>query len=388
MPAPSRAALISRAALLGGALTLAGCSDFDIDLRNNGANTSAAAQQATADLPSADDRGVISYPTYQVAVARRGDTVADVATRVGVSPDALAAHNAMEPGTPLRDGEILALHTRVSEPSPATGSVTTGPIQSPDEIDITSIAGGAIERASTGQPAVATTAEGTKVAVAPEPIRHQVKRGETAYSISRTYGVSVSALAEWNGLGPQLELREGQYLLIPVTNQTAPAPADSTSLPGAASVLAAPPSAAAPLPEDEAPRATPVATPQSPDLAQDATASSELAYPVNGPIMRGFEKKVNEGIDISASAGSPVKAAKSGTVAAITRDTDQVPILVIRHNDSLLTVYANIDDITVSKGDSVTRGQTIAKVRTGDPAFLHFEVREGFESVDPMSYLE
>ena len=44
-------------------------------------------------------------------------------------------------------------------------------------------------------------------------------------------------------------------------------------------------------------------------------------------------------------------------------------------------------DVTVEKGDSVKRGQTIAKIRDGDPSFLHFEVREGFDSVDPMPFL-
>jgi murein DD-endopeptidase MepM/ murein hydrolase activator NlpD len=83
-----------------------------------------------------------------------------------------------------------------------------------------------------------------------------------------------------------------------------------------------------------------------------------------------------------------VRAAAAGTVAAITRDTDQVPILVVRHENNLLTVYANIDDIRVERGARVTSGQTLATVRQGDPSFLHFEVREGFESVDPMPYLQ
>ena len=65
-----------------------------------------------------------------------------------------------------------------------------------------------------------------------------------------------------------------------------------------------------------------------------------------------------------------------------------VPIVVIRHEGNLLTVYAGLTDIAVSKGDTVKRGQTVAKVRSGDPAALHFEVREGFESVDPASYLD
>ena len=52
------------------------------------------------------------------------------------------------------------------------------------------------------------------------------------------------------------------------------------------------------------------------------------------------------------------------------------------------TVYAGVDAVTVEKGDRVARGQQIAKVRAADPSFLHFEVREGFESVDPLPYLK
>ena len=61
---------------------------------------------------------------------------------------------------------------------------------------------------------------------------------------------------------------------------------------------------------------------------------------------------------------------------------------MLRHDGGLLTVYANLDGVTVTKGASVKRGQTIAKVRAGEPSFLHFEVRQGFESVDPMPYLQ
>ena len=86
-------------------------------------------------------------------------------------------------------------------------------------------------------------------------------------------------------------------------------------------------------------------------------------------------------------AGTPVRAAAAGTVAAVTRDTDGIPILVLRHSDGLLTVYAGLDDLGVKKGDVVTRGQSIAKVRSGDPAFLHFEVRKGLEAVDPTPFL-
>ena len=373
--------------MIGTALVvLTGCQTgkFDYDLRPNGADTTAAVLKRTAPRPLADDRGVISYPNYQVVVARRGDTVADVATRVGLTPEELGRHNGIAPSVPLRQGEILALPRRVAEPSPATGSITTGPIQSPDQIDISTIAGDAINRAGGATTTVTPASGGPKVAVGEEPIRHKVERGETAYSIARLYNVSVRSLADWNGLGPDLAVREGQFLLIPVGADDRQA---AVTVPGEGSPTPTPPSAAKPLPRDE-PKTAAASAPSSPNLADDKSTSARMSFPVSGKIIRGYAKKKNDGIDIAAKAGSSVVAADGGTVAAITRDTDQVPILVLRHDDNLLTVYANIDKIKVKKGDRVRRGQQVAEVRAGDPAFLHFEVRKGFESVDPMPYLQ
>jgi len=76
-------------------------------------------------------------------------------------------------------------------------------------------------------------------------------------------------------------------------------------------------------------------------------------------------------------------------VAAITKDTDQVEVLVLRHADGRLTVYASVTAIAVAKGAAVTRGQTIATVAAADPSILHFEVREsGGDSTDPMAFLQ
>ncbi len=109
--------------------------------------------------------------------------------------------------------------------------------------------------------------------------------------------------------------------------------------------------------------------------------------PVSGSIIRAYAKGRNDGVDISADAGSPVVAAADGTVAAITRDTDQVPIVVLKHAGNLLTVYAGVDQLTIKKGDKVKRGQKIAVLRAGSPSFLHFEVRQGLESTDPVPFL-
>jgi murein DD-endopeptidase MepM/ murein hydrolase activator NlpD len=387
-----------RATLLGASLlSLSACvnggglGDLDFDLRGGGANsldTTDAARQVTGDRPAPDARGVISYPTYQVAVGQRGDTVASIAQRVGVDAASLASFNGLQPGTPINQGEVLALPSRAG---PGT-VIATGPAAGPG-LDVTSIATTALDRVG---PSPATAA--APQAGSPEATRHQVKRGETAFSIARTYNVSARALAEWNGLGPDLAVREGQYLLIP-TATGAPPPSDgrtAVTTPGAGTPTPVPPSAAGPLPDEDTPPAGQVVagevpnTPASPDLGEDRTAASatQMTLPAQGSIIRGYAKGRNEGIDIGAPAGSAVVAAADGTVAAITKDTQQVPIIVIRHADGLLTVYAGVDGITVAKGESVSRGQQIAVVRAASPAFLHFEVRRGVESTDPSAFLQ
>ncbi len=372
------------------AALLAGCADFDFDLRDigNGFDTS----EAVANLPNRpapDDRGVISYPTYQVVAARREDTIASIAARLGLNAGELARYNGITADTILRRDEIIALPGRVAEPSPATGSVSTGPL------DVTAIATTALDRAGPQTAVAAPQASVTpSSANGPEPLRHQVARGETAFSIARLYNVPVRNIAEWNGLGPELSVREGQYLLIPQGNAVAPTPASSQSVveqPGTGSVTPVPPSAAAPLPDEtpEAPVATP--TPQAPEIGtptpSPAANNARLVYPVQGNIIRAYTAGRNEGIDIGVAPGTAVKAADAGEVAAVTTDTSGVAIVVIKHADNLLTVYTNLEGLSVAKGDRVSRGQQIARVRDADPSFLHFEVRRGLQSVDPADFL-
>lgn len=408
------APLTMRALGLTSVLALAACtggqpgmmSDLDWDFRGGGStlDTTEAARQATAARPSPDANGVISYPGYQVAVARRGDTVGSVAARIGINPAELAGYNAIEANAPLRDGEVLALPRRVAAGGGVApggvisgGTVAAAPLPSVGggAVSVTSIATTALDRVDSG------TAARTPAAAAPNdsalgamaPTRHQVKRGETAFSIARTYNVSARALADWNGLGPQLDVREGQYLMIPTPTGEPPArPVEVVTPPGAGSPTPEPPSAAKPLPDEVTKPAAEAAKdkPASPDLGQQRTAASaaQFAMPAAGNIIRGYAPPKNEGIDIAAPAGTPVKAAAAGTVAAITQDTAQTPIIVIRHEGGLLTVYAGVAGITVKKGDTVTKGQTIANVRSGNPSFLHFEVRRGAASTDPMPFLK
>ncbi|SMC72272.1 peptidoglycan DD-metalloendopeptidase family protein [Primorskyibacter flagellatus] len=385
------AALLASSALV----LLTACErPLDLDLRGRigGAfDTSDAAQSATASRPKPDDRGIISYPNYQVAIARRGDTLQSVANRIGLPADELARHNGIQPGDSLRSGEVIALPRRVAEPSSATGTSAAG------QISVTELAGAAID--STPATPARPTASPASGQSGLEPIRHKVARGETAFTISRLYGVSVRALSEWNGLDGEFTIREGQYLLIPPVTQ-APSSAASasssqairtTEAPGTGSPTPTPPSASKPLPaETPAAASKPTPAPASPNLAAQTTqptSNAKMSMPVDGSIIREYSKGKYEGIDISANPGTPVKAAASGKVAAITTDENNIPIVVVKHPDNLMTVYIRVDDISVSKGDNVSRGQSIGKIRSGNPSYVHFEVREGFESVDPTPYL-
>jgi murein DD-endopeptidase MepM/ murein hydrolase activator NlpD len=340
---------------------------------------------------------VISYPNYQVAVAQRGDTLADVANRVGIEPVALARYNGVKPDVKLRKDEVIALPSRVAEPSPATGARSTGPIQ---PVDIASLAGGAIDRApaSQGVQTTALPAAPTAAQTGKEPVRHKVERGETAYTIARLYGVPIKALAEWNGLGADFAIREGQFLLIPVPKQNPPAQATPTAvsaitLPGSGTPTPTPPSALKPLPQDDTAKPAPVVAAAAKKPVADIgkttqpVKATKMVKPVEGTIIRSYAKGKNEGVNIKSAPGTVVKVADAGTVAAITKSAEGVPIVVVRHVDNLLTVYANVTDVSVAKGESVKRGQAIAKLRGGNESYVHFEVRQGFDSVDPSPFI-
>ncbi|WP_254368198.1 M23 family metallopeptidase [Paracoccus sp. Z118] len=240
--------------------------------------------------------------------------------------------------------------------------------------------------ATAGQAAPAATTAPAAPATAART--HTVAAGETAWSISRRYGVSVQDLAAANGLPENMTVRLGQTLRIPAAAGAGGARVAVTA-PGVGSPTPMPPSAAAPLPNERTePASRPAPRTGVPDLGATRTAASgsgRLSMPVNGAIIRAYSKGRNEGIDIAAPAGTPVKAAGSGTVAAITRDTDGVPIVVVRHDGDLLTVYAGLDDLSVEKGQAVSAGQSIGKARSSGS--VHFEVRQGFDSVDPEKYL-
>ncbi len=141
----------------------------------------------------------------------------------------------------------------------------------------------------------------------------------------------------------------------------------------------------------------PVASTTVPSAAtQPAARSGRFAWPVTGSVIAGFNAplagKPNQGINISAPAGTPIKAAGQGVVAYAGNELRGYGNLVlIQHGDGLVTAYAHAASLSVKKGDQVSAGQTIGTVgQTGavDAPQLHFEVRKNSSPVDPKQYLQ
>lgn len=108
----------------------------------------------------------------------------------------------------------------------------------------------------------------------------------------------------------------------------------------------------------------------------------------NRPIGRGSE--FHTGYDIPASYGSAVVAAEAGTVIYAGWMSGYGNTIMINHGNGLVTLYGHNSSLTVSKGDTVSRGQQVAKIgSTGNSTgnHCHFEVRVNGSHTNPEPYL-
>jgi len=130
--------------------------------------------------------------------------------------------------------------------------------------------------------------------------------------------------------------------------------------------------------------------------AQQAPAApsgerEKFRWPLRGAIATPFKAGTNDGIDIASPVGVAVHAAADGVcIAAGETIKSYGRMVVIRHDDGFVTVYADNSEILVQEGDRVRRGQIIAKSGQtgGAPApRLHFELRKDGHAIDPVPHL-
>lgn len=124
-------------------------------------------------------------------------------------------------------------------------------------------------------------------------------------------------------------------------------------------------------------------------------SAGKFLWPVNGKVISPFGPKDggqhNDGINIAAPLGTPVRAAENGVVVYAGNELRGFGnLLLIRHADGWVSAYAHCDSLLVKRGASVNRGQVIARVgQSGNVTSpqLHFELRKGAQAVDPMTEL-
>jgi murein DD-endopeptidase MepM/ murein hydrolase activator NlpD len=263
-----------------------------------------------------------------------------------------------------------------------------------------------------------------------------VRPGQSVGYLAREYGVSKRAIIEANHLPEPYKIEIGKELIIPGGEARTPVHAAAAEKPSAPPperpVAAVRPGKApeiipldepAPVPRKSAeapaisfpPPAAPVHGKLSPPATEPAALPTEAAgkevasagveeppsrggqfpWPVRGRVLAGYGATKgggqNAGINIAASRGAPVRSVDSGVVAYAGNEIRGYGNLVlVKHSSGLISAYAHLDSLLVKRGDTVSRGQVIAKVGdTGgvsEPQ-LHFELRRGKKAVDPREYL-
>ena len=326
-----------------------------------------------------DSRGIITYDTYQILVANGEETVGRIANRLDIDGEKLALYNGLIFNYRPRKNEIIAIpDTQFISSSGWSTEITQKAIQDDP----------------------ATT---TKISLASNPLRHRVKQGETIYSLAREYNVSVNSLATWNGLGPDLDIKTGREIIIPaavIPRKTIKKAKTKSSVSLQTKSLK---KIETKVIKDElseniltSEKKDKLETPSTVFQKNKPAAAKIISIkpfitPVKGDIVNHYTQNKgsgnNNGVDYETVPLESVVAVSNGTIVLI---SDIVggngKIILIRHQEDLITIYGRLTNVVVQKGQEVTQGHKIGEVIADaetDSGLMHFEVRKGMKSIDP-----
>lgn len=372
-----------------------------------------------AAAPSATGASNWNWDGGTAVSAAPGDTVDGLSRRYGVPSAAILQANNLSAGAALQPGQRIVIPRYNAAVAPAASAPAT--------------------RVASNAPMVPARA------AVPPPAAggvHVVAPGETLSKIARLYRKSRPEIARANNITPDAKVIIGQKLVIPGTQAApvrtanarpalpaakpatkpvavaavapkpvvpaAPTRAVATSRPTAipAAVVAQPQGGAgvnSRIAAAEPPATARVAAPAAEPSIEQASGSSAEAtgstpsfrWPVRGRIITAFGPKPNgqqnDGINLAVPEGTSVKASEDGVVAYAGSELKGYGNLVlVRHAGGFVTAYAHASELMVKRGDTVKRGQIIARAgQTGTVSSpqLHFEIRKGKDPVDPTRYL-
>ncbi|WP_417773171.1 peptidoglycan DD-metalloendopeptidase family protein [Stappia sp.] len=297
-------------------------------------------------------RGWSTAGATQVS-ARAGDTVNSVSRRFGIPPHVLADINGVSADATFPAGRRVTIPTYVYG-SGTTKTAASQPVRLPP---------------SGGAPSVTGSIPSSSVAAAPKP---HAKPGVRVASLSTPQGTARPTMSD------------------------APVPGAAAHPKRKPTVSSArPPAASTPKTEQVARVETAPERPLGVEKQRETSGDRRFRWPAKGRIISDFGTKPggtrNDGINLALPEGADIKAVEDGTVIYSGNELKGYGNLVlVRHDDGWVSAYAHASELLVKRGETVRRGQTVAKVgATGSVTQpqLHFELRKGNKPVDPMQYL-
>jgi len=199
-------------------------------------------------------------------------------------------------------------------------------------------------------------------------VYHVVEKHQTLYRICKTYRVDMKEVASLNNIADPSRIQTGQKIFIP----------------GAVKVLKVE------IYIDDVVTESGVR-----ERGKIAYKKHDFIWPVEGQCVNIFEeteRKRHQGIDIASPSGTPIKASSSGTVLySGNKIRGYGNLIILRHSEEFVTVYAHNQVNLVEEGTWVEKGQIIGKVgQTGRASgpHLHFEIRRNNKAVDPLLFLK
>jgi murein DD-endopeptidase MepM/ murein hydrolase activator NlpD len=185
----------------------------------------------------------------------------------------------------------------------------------------------------------------------PKGVYHKVAKQESLWRIAKTYGVSLDEIVKANNIPNAAVIEENQLVFVPGATEMLKIVLDKTD--------------------------------GKPD---------EFAWPLKGRVISYFNdakgQSFNHGIDIAAAQGEEILAVREGNVVFADYLGGYGYTVIMDHLDGFYSVYARQSDVLVKSGQTVSKGTPLGRLaKSGQAAFLHFEIRKMQEPNNPLYYL-